>query len=130
MTKDEQIKRIVDREILVLANQLGEKWEKTDGFLDEIRNLEFCECPKCYERVPCEVTVCPYCEHECEDWDRNHDEIMQWWIVTEWLQQKLEAQGEPVGEYLGLPLWGRTGCGYSLEDESAIKKIAELIATE
>ena len=41
----------------------------------------------------------------------------EYWIVTEFLASKLEAEGELVVEFMGLPIWGRsTGRAIELDD--------------
>lgn len=101
MNKNETtLQRIIRVEILTLANELCEHLSThQEDFFDDSSGF-------------------------------NNDEpveVMQWWIVSEWLAIKLADVGEPVVSYLGLEFWGRTGCGYPLEIEDCLVKISEAI---
>ena len=52
-------------------------------------------------------------------------EALQFWIVSEYLGSRLKHEGELVSNIMGLWVWGRTGCGYSLEDEPALIEISK-----
>lgn len=45
----------------------------------------------------------------------EYAEIMQWYKVSDWLVNVLGDMGEPV--IRNYCIWGRTGCGYALEDD-------------
>lgn len=53
-------------------------------------------------------------------------EILEVWLVSDWLYNKLDYQNESVVAWKGLPLWGRTGSGFPVEREDAIEVIARL----
>jgi hypothetical protein len=57
------------------------------------------------------------------DSDDEPQDIMQWFIVSNWLAGKLEAIGEPVLHTDSCTLWGRTCCGQSIELDGTIQKI-------
>lgn len=55
-------------------------------------------------------------------------EALQHWVVSDWLADKLQKVGAMVSEdVLGFNVWGRTDCGQSLEYNSDLRKVAELI---
>ena len=125
------IERIINSEILTLANELAEHHLYNDEYLiDNVSNLyyefesashEHYECNECSNvGVVNDEGLCVDC---FEDSDLKHKEIFQWFIVSDWLYEKLDKQGEPVVKIKGLNFWGRCGCGYSLEDETSIKNI-------
>ncbi len=91
----------VQRDILVLANELGEEMIQTD--IDAIENLW--EIPEhCDEAEP--------------------QDIMQWYIVSKWLYDKLRNSSEPVADYKGQYWWGRTCCGQAIELDGTFQEIS------
>ena len=133
------IEKIINVEILTLANELAEYHLYNDEYLiDSVENFYYE-----FESRLNEETAEPSCEpcNECEnigvvnddgicincfdDSDIKHKEIFQWFIVSDWLYNKLKEQGEPVVEIKGVNFWGRCGCGYSLEDEWCLKRIVK-----
>lgn len=53
-------------------------------------------------------------------------EALEHWVVSEWLADKLEEEGEMVcRDFLGLTIWGRTTSGQSISMDYVIHKIAE-----
>lgn len=55
-------------------------------------------------------------------------EALQHWLVSDWLADKLQRVGALIAEdVLGFNVWGRTDCGQSLEYNSDLNKVAELI---
>lgn len=52
-----------------------------------------------------------------EDEDGNYPEVMQFWIVARDLGERLKDHGEIVTEFEDGYIWGRTGCGYGLEED-------------
>jgi hypothetical protein len=57
-------------------------------------------------------------------------EVFEHWAVSEWLAEKLEAEGERVDrDFEGLCVWGRTTTGQGIAGDSVIRKIAaEILA--
>tara|TARA_R100000773_G_scaffold44455_1_gene45669 strand:- start:1089 stop:1427 length:339 start_codon:yes stop_codon:yes gene_type:complete len=90
-SEQQEIKTLLDRELKVLANELG-----NELFLDALESgyVDNYECDEEYEEYP---------------------EVMQWWIVSDWLADKLREDNEVVMESKGLMFWGRCGYGYALE---------------
>jgi hypothetical protein len=56
----------------------------------------------------------------------NRAEVMEVWLVSDWLYNKLDCQEESVVTWKGLPLWGRTSMGFPIEQEEVIDRIARL----
>lgn len=57
-------------------------------------------------------------EKEYEKFEEDNKEVMQYWIVSEWLGEKLAKEGAIVVSYDNFYyLWGRTGYGYAMEDD-------------
>lgn len=98
--KDKAVERIIKEDILWLGNEIDELLWKTDidAYMDAWHN-------------------------------RGPDpEVLQTWIVTEWLVQKLYDIGEPVAiDYYGLHFWGRTCCGQAIEADGTIQEVVDLI---
>lgn len=66
-----------------------------------------------------------------EAWEnRSHDtEIFQFFIVSDWLADKLSEIDEPVAkDFYGVSWWGRTCCGQAIEADGTIQKILENIS--
>lgn len=56
--------------------------------------------------------------------DEHPAEIFEWWLVSEWFAEKLEAAGEPVlrndyGEW-----WGRTCTGQAMIQDGTLQRVA------
>ena len=41
----------------------------------------------------------------------NGDEVLEWWLVTPWLAERLKEQGEIIIDELGCRWWGRLTSG-------------------
>lgn len=69
--------------------------------------------PDAWERLCAELAVEPY------EW-----EVYEHWIVSDWLADKLAAQGERVDtDFAGLCVWGRTTTGQGIASDSVIQRI-------
>ena len=98
------VDRLIGREILTLANGLFEKLLNDSEYFiyDEIENF--------------------YYEDENEEYEPK--EVYQWWIVSDYLYERLQEVGEVVCDVEGVYFWGRTACGIGLEYDYCFKKIA------
>ncbi|WP_373539530.1 hypothetical protein [Chamaesiphon sp.] len=56
----------------------------------------------------------------------NPIEVLEVWLVSDWLYNKLDCQDESVVIWKGLPLWGRTSTGLPVDREDVIEAIARL----
>lgn len=52
------------------------------------------------------------------------NEALEFWAVSSWLSQKLEAQGETVTEFFDFTVWSRGTSGQSIFLDSVIQEIA------
>lgn len=65
-----------------------------------------------------------------EDEEGNIPEVYEYWLVTPWLAEKLEAHGELVTEFCDLNIWGRQTTGQLISEDGIIDDIArELYAS-
>lgn len=104
---------------------------------EDVENLYGYRCPDCGEVVRESVTDdtrangghifnCTSCEYTAPDTelcDEEPQEIFEWWIVTEWLYEKLKAKGEPVLEWGCNYYWGRTCTGQAILLDGVITDI-------
>lgn len=90
-TQQSEIKNILDSHLHLLANELG-----NDLFTP-------------YEEG------CELHNFECDEEFGEYPQIMQWWIVSDFLAEKLINNGDVIMRAKGLNFWGRCGCGYALE---------------
>lgn len=67
---------------------------------------------------------------ETDGVDPHQSEVLEHWIVSDWLADKLEAHGEKVDrDFAGMTVWARTCSGQSITLDSVIERIhAELTA--
>lgn len=63
-----------------------------------------------------------FCQEVGIDPDRN--EVFEHWIVSGWFARKLREKGHPVGELLGLTIWGRGTTGQAISVDGSILEIA------
>jgi hypothetical protein len=57
------------------------------------------------------------------DGDDEPVEIFEWWVITDWLNRRLEAFGEPILATDFGRWWGRTATGQSITVDTVIKEI-------
>ena len=88
----------IDREVYTLANELG-----GDIPMEDVRNWYM---------------------HTGPDDEPVFQEVYQWWLVSEWLHDKLLRAGEPVAYYKDLYFWGRTICGQELIVDGTFQAIS------
>ncbi|MEZ4621175.1 MAG: hypothetical protein R2867_37525 [Caldilineaceae bacterium] len=115
-TKQDKLRRFVDREVLLCQTSLVE--DKLFN-IDDVVNF-------CY--TDSELKEMGYSDVEGaidngEDWK----EIYEWWVVSDWLAEKLEEQGEAMlindfGKW-----WGRTCTGQAIYLDSVIEEIYDEI---
>jgi len=123
-------RRYLEHEVYCLANELGEDLVAASLEGDfEIENLYHDTCPECGEPFDGEQDTCESCgeEVDAEDCDQEAQEIMQWFIVSRWLYNRLNEQGEPVAEWKGLCWWGRTCCGQGAEMDGTFQAISRAL---
>ena len=52
-------------------------------------------------------------------------EVIEWWLVSDWLAERLVAEGEIVLSEYGCSWWGRTTSGQALYMDAVIKRICD-----
>ena len=135
----------VGREVIHSANEMIYNLQNQEAFRDEIWEL-FYSTPdwgnmKEYfignleedeEKEICEYfnveSITEIGEQElCEyaDVDYDYYEPYEFWIVTDWLGDKLKENGQIVQEFMGFTIWGRLTTGQAILLDSVISKICE-----
>ena len=131
-TRQEKNRILVDREVRSLFSYpMAKLQEKELVSFEDIENLYLSD-----EQIldyAGEVTK-DSTEEEKQDviqnWrDDGQDmqEPLEYWIVSEWFYDKLKEIGEPVIEWEGLHIWGRTCSGQAIALDHTIDKIRELM---
>lgn len=126
-------------EILKASAELdGRSTENDLPVFDDIENLYVYSCPECghqtinqedFDNGSNEDThphyKCPLCEKELEELpdELEGQEILEWWIVTDYLYRKLKEKGEPVLEWGNNYYWGRTCSGQAILLDGVISEI-------
>jgi len=66
-------------------------------------------------------------EFESETEETKQQEVYSWYLVTDWLGEKLEQMGEPIlkAEDYNAVWWGRTVFGQQIEADGTIQKIVK-----
>lgn len=65
-----------------------------------------------------------------DDWGHLYhhptdEEILEHWIVSDWLAKKLESKGELIEwNFYNLTIWGRTTSGQSIAMDNVIQEIS------
>ena len=144
------IDQMINSEVLHRANQLGElaHIQELDGHENlfstcdwlepalwhvdnEMTDDEKAEYLANYDPSPT-ATITGYLtsgiidpEEFCEEFniEAYEREVLEYWIVTRWFAEKLEAQGEAVAEILDFHIWGRTTSGQSITMDGVIADI-------
>ena len=52
----------------------------------------------------------------------NGDEVLEWWLVTPWLAERLKEQGEIIIDELGCRWWGRLTSGQAIYMDGVIQE--------
>jgi len=64
-------------------------------------------------------------EEACKDNGIYEREPLEYWIVTEWFADNLEAHGEPIiRDFLNMTIWGRCTSGQSIVIDGVVDEIA------
>ncbi len=104
---------------------------------EDIENLYQYKCPECGDGQPSMGDFgqetenpnefhCPSCDaHFATEPEQTPQEILEWWIVSDWLAGKLSDKGEPVLEWGNNWFWGRTCSGQAILLDGVISGIAE-----
>jgi len=144
---ERQLDQFVNREVIYNVNELMTKLYTSDDYeniYDAFQNLQDYKTPvkewllNATEHEKNELKTIEVIEdlkdmtegdymNACSYLDLNDQvdqEILEYWIVTEYLADKLIEQGEPVAKDIhGLTVWGRTCSGQAISIDGVIGRI-------
>jgi len=66
-------------------------------------------------------------EGDLDELETEHQEIYEWWIVSDWLLRTLKAKGEPILSNDYGDWWGRCCTGQAIKMDYIIEKIYDEI---
>ena len=141
-SKNQSIKRhFVEREVMANVGSMVEyilqqEDHKNAPFTwDDAENLFVPKCPECgdYNSIAESenedgetVYTCSYCEKEFdEEPETEQQEIFEWYLVTNWLGEKLAAKGEVIINDGYHYIWGRGTTGQAILLDGVISEICE-----
>jgi predicted RNA-binding Zn-ribbon protein involved in translation (DUF1610 family) len=139
ITNQKILGEFVARDVILNASLLVEDLLNANLLsIDDVENYYYYPCPECSDELK-EVHNQDKDEiyYECENcdyqWDKENQppedqeahEVYEWWFVTEWLYEKLKAQGEPVIKSNYGYLWGRGATGQAILLDGVMGEIAE-----
>jgi hypothetical protein len=134
LTNQKILGEFVARDVILNASILVEDLLNANLLsIDDVENYHYPACPKCGGVMDEELTeangegwYCKDCDYEqVEEPEEEAQEIYEWWFVTEWLYEKLKAQGEPIIKSNYGYLWGRGATGQAILLDGVMGKIAE-----
>lgn len=96
--------------------ELQEKIEAREDYLSENGNDEEYPEDEILENMQFDLG-------ELENLEDEPQDIFEYWLVSNWLFEKLRDKGEPVLEWAGLYIWGRTCTGQAIRLDSVISEI-------
>lgn len=127
-TRQEKNSILVDREVRSLFSYpMQELFDKEVVSFEDVENLYLSdEQIKEYHshslKDKNEEEVEEYIQ-EIRDNGEDVQEPLEYWIVSEWFYDKLKALGEPVIEWSGLNIWGRTCSGQAIALDNTIDDV-------
>ncbi len=137
-TTEQKIERLIERDILANQTHLVETLliKANPDWIDYAENL-YDESPETIEEyLTYETEIGPETWGELDSFER-HDlaikygfepspqEIFEWWLVSDWLADKLSQFEEPVLRTAYGTWWGRTTTGQAIKLDYVMRKIAE-----
>lgn len=120
--------QLVQREVVYCVSYLISDLVKQDKYMDDL--LPVCiqddwETPALdngWEKENNRLSAQDWCMQY--DIEPQTNEAYEHWIVTGWLADKLEAEGEMiVRDFLGMTIWGRACTGQMIAMDNVIQKI-------
>ena len=89
---------------------------------DDIENYYEWKCCNCGAGYQTQEEAKSCCDKDIE---QEPQEILEWWIVTEYLYNKLKEKGQPVLEWGNNCYWGRTCSGQAISLDGVITVICK-----
>ena len=125
---------LVDREVYACISDMAENLFSGDedaySSWEDWENLSVKKCSECgcmvetWENGDDEQVSCPYCGEVFEEEpEAEEQEILEYWIVSPWLGEKLKSHGEPVFERWSGWIWGRCCSGQAIFLDNVISEI-------
>ena len=111
--------KFVEREVKQCQTSLVERTLNSSDEIftwDDVGNYYMEVCRNCGE-------IAEYCECDNQDIDTEPQDIMEWWLVTEWLYRKLGEKGEPILTDGQSYWWGRCATGQAILLDGVISEI-------
>ena len=112
------------------AENLFSEDEDAYGSWEDWENLSVKKCPECgcmvetWENGDDEQVSWPYWgKILTEEPEPEYHEILEYWIVSPWLGEKLKSHGEPVFERWSGWIWGRCCSGQAIFLDDVISEI-------
>ena len=151
---EESAKRIIEHEIKAVQSSLVEKllsdeivsYDDIQNFYhfsvdnkinvseeymsyDELENYkeQVAEIIKELEKEEEDTTSWEEHLQELENAESIPKEVLEWWLISDWLKDKLLAEGEPVLDSDYGTWWGRTTSGQQIVADGIIQKIVKKI---
>lgn len=138
---EERIERIVNNEILTCQSSLVEKllsenivnyddivnlYKDNSEEIEELQEkLEELENQDNEEENEVEIDNLQSKIEELESEQEEPQDIFEWWVVTNWMADKLEEIGEPILRSDYETWWGRTCTGQSIKMDYSIRLMVE-----
>lgn len=118
MDKQQKLREFVNKEVLICQTMLVEKLLECEIVpYDDMVNMQ-----KTDEEMLKEYGTKEAVESAKENGE-DEQEIFEWWVVSEWLLGKLEAQGEPVLHTDFGDWWGRGCTGQAILLDGVIEQV-------
>jgi len=89
---------------------------------DDIENMYEWKCPECGNGFASEEEAKTCCNSETDP-ENEPQEIYEWWIISEFLYNKLKEKGYAVLEWGNNYYWGRCTTGQAILLDSVISEI-------
>lgn len=132
--KQQAVEDFVRSEVYTCQSMLVEELLNKEIFsFDDIQNLyklfdgklihpNTCySCKLTFDSLDSETGECQDCFEE----NQTAQDIFEWWVVSDWLANKLKEQGEPIIDNDFGTWWGRTCSGQAIYMDGVINDIYE-----
>lgn len=100
----------------------GEKQRLLSDFAN--KEIIYLVSPLISGLFPHDLDIYEYLENFDEDEDGNFPEVFEWYIVSDYLAEKLAEKKEVIAmDFLGLTIWGRQCTGQAISLDNVIEDI-------